>query len=118
MSQGAVEVIKIPQVIKGCARQELVGVALDGEGKTAGRKAVVVVMLKAMQGTGFVRHDQPAAFQDGKLFGVGLGRFVAAHARPPEMSNPPIWALLRGLAGIAGITIGRIFAGVKPENGF
>jgi hypothetical protein len=48
----------------------------------------------------FVGDEQPAALENLKLLGVGLWRLVATHEWRLEMSNPPIWALLRGLAGI------------------
>jgi hypothetical protein len=116
LAQGAVKMVEVPEVIEGRAGEELIGIALDGDWEAVGGKAVVIEVFEAVKGAGFVGNNQAAAFEDCKLLGVGFGGLVAAHAQSPEMSNAPIWALLRGLARIVKRTIGRRALFVNPEK--
>jgi hypothetical protein len=116
LAEGAVKVVKVPEVVESGVGEELVGIALNGDREAVGRKAVVIVVLEAVQGAGLVGNDQAAALEDCELLRVGFGGLVAAHARPPEKSNAPIWALLRGLARIVDRRIGVHDVWVNDEK--
>jgi hypothetical protein len=59
MAQGTVKQVELPNLLEGCAWQELIAIAGSGEWKTAGRKAVVVVVLQAVPRKRLVGNAQP-----------------------------------------------------------
>jgi hypothetical protein len=89
---------------------------VDPNRKAISGEAVVVLVLEAMESTGFIGYDQAAGFEEGELLRVCGGGSIAAHNASPEMSNAPIWALLGGLARIVALSIGITAWGVNGEK--
>jgi len=104
----AVEDVELPKLLEGGPGDEEVAVSALGEGKAIGREAVVIVVLEAMPGEGFVPHDETAGFQEVELLLIGSGGL--AHGRPlpfvPALEKSNLPGAHRGEAGevlLAGV---------------
>jgi hypothetical protein len=86
MTKFLIEEIEFPKLLEGGSGNKGIAVSALGEREAVGRNPVIIVMLQAVQGKGFILHDQTPCFQEVELFLIGSGGFTHRKS-PPQIER-------------------------------